>query len=166
MNARLIASALALCAATQVAWAQSAAGSSAALLARGQTTTASCSVDGPGGSNVTSIQASDGGFPVAGLSVTVNNNTGATKNAYISFSADANVTPDAEIRLLFTVDGGAPAYRGTQNLASAQQYWATRTALAVVPVPPGVHTIAPFWYISGDATKSGVMDDRCMFVTF
>ena len=166
MNTRLTLSALALATAASGAWAQSGPVTAAALLARTQVTTSSCSVDGPGGGNVTSVQASDGGLPVAGLSVTVNNTTGVTRNAHILFSADANVATDAEIRLLFTLDGGEPAYRGTQNLASAQQYWATRTALAVVPVPPGSHTIAPFWYISGAEGKSGVLDDRCMFVTF
>jgi hypothetical protein len=152
MNIRLI-SALALTIAT--------IGAQAA-----QTTRSACSVDGSGGGNVVSAHPEDGWLAVPGMSKVLNNTTGAAKQAYITFSADAGVEADAELRLAFSIDGGSPFYAGPQNLANTQQYWASRSTVAVLSIPPGSHTIQPMWHVNGVNGKLGILDDRCMIVTF
>jgi hypothetical protein len=103
---------------------------------------------------------------VAGISRVLNNTTGAAKQAYITFTADAGVEADAELRLAFSVDGGSPFYAGPQNLANNTQFWASRSTVAVISVPPGSHTIQPMWHVNGANGKLGILDDRCMIVTF
>lgn len=131
-----------------------------------QTTKSSCSVDGSGGGNVVSAHPENGWVPVAGISRVVNNTTGAAKQAYITFTVDAGVEADAELRLAFSIDGGAAFYAGPQNLANTTQYWASRSTVAVISVPPGSHTIQPMWHVNGANGKLGILDDRCMVVTF
>lgn len=131
-----------------------------------QTTKSSCSVDGSGGGNVVSAHPENGWVAVAGISRVLNNTTGAAKQAYITFTADAGVEADAELRLAFSIDGGSPFYAGPQNLANTTQYWASRSTVAVISVPPGSHTIQPMWHVNGANGKLGILDDRCMIVTF
>jgi len=76
------------------------------------------------------------------------------------------VPVNAEVRLLFSVDGAAPQYRGPQNLANATQYYQSRSTLARISIPPGSHTITPFVFVSAAPGLAAVFDDRCMFVDF
>lgn len=131
-----------------------------------QVTRASCSVDGGGGANLISNTPAQGWRPITGIGVTLNNAGTVDKKAYLHFAADTGVPPDAEVRLGFSIDGAAPVYLGPQNLANAVQYYQSRSTLAVVTVPPGRHTVRPFWFVSGAGAELGVMDDRCLFVTF
>lgn len=131
-----------------------------------QTTRSVCSVDGTGGGNVVSAHPEDGWVAVSGISRVLNNTTGVAKQAYVTFSTDAGVDTDAELRLGFSIDGGAPFFAGPQNLANNQQYWAARSTVAVLTIPPGSHTIRPMWLVNGVAGKLGILDDRCMIVTF
>ena len=121
----------------------------------------SCSVTPNDYGNLNTIQASDGWQPVAGISVTVNNGTTA-KNVILQFAADAGVDDKAEIRLGYSVDGGPVEHFGPQNFANHTQYWETRYNLSVATIGAGVHTIVPFWRISGIPSAQGVMDDRCL----
>ena len=130
-----------------------------------QKTTSKCSVNGPGGTLVTT-SAEAGGLYLSDIAMTLKNSTAAAKNAYVTFSADAGIDSSAEMRLLFSLDGGAPAYLGPQNLANHTEYYQTRTTVAVISVPPGSHTITPFFFVSGTPGHSGWVDDRCMIVTF
>ncbi|WP_374673102.1 hypothetical protein [Ideonella sp.] len=131
-----------------------------------QKTVSNCSVDGTGGGNVVSHLSQNGWQAIPGMSRTLNNTGTVAKSAYITFSADAGVDADAELRLAFSLDNGAPFYAGPQNLGNQQQYWAARSAVAVISVPPGSHTIKAMWLVNGVAGKNGFMDDRCMLVTF
>jgi len=131
-----------------------------------QKTVSNCSVDGTGGSNVVSHQSQAGWQAIPGMSRTLNNTGSVAKSAYITFSADAGVDTDAELRLAFSVDNGAPFYAGPQNLGNQQQFWAARSAVAVISIPPGSHSIKAMWLVNGIAGKNGFMDDRCMLVTF
>lgn len=152
MNTRLI---------TALALTLAAAGAQAA-----QTTRSACSVDGSGGGNVVSAHPEDGWVAVSGISKVVNNTTSAAKQAYVTFTADAGVEADAELRLAFSIDGGAPFYAGPQNLGNNQQFWESRSTVAVLSIPAGSHTIQPMWHVNGAAGKLGILDDRCMIVTF
>jgi hypothetical protein len=130
-----------------------------------QKTTSKCSVNGPGGNQV-SVPVESGSVPLSDIAMTVNNTSGANKNAYIHLSADAGITPNAELRLTFSLDGAAGIYAGPQNLANHTDFYMTRNALAVLSIPPGSHTITPNVFVSGSAGNLGVVDDRCMFITF
>lgn len=121
-----------------------------------------CSTDGPGGNQV--VVTSPSGHYFTDLTRTVVNTGTGNKTVFIWFSADAGVPAGAEVRLLFSVDGAAPQYRGPQNLANTTEYYQSRSALARVTVPPGSHTITPFVFVSAGPGVTAVFDDRCMFV--
>ena len=123
-----------------------------------------CSSDGPIGANLTSTVAGGSGLYFTELTRTVVNTGTTNKTAVIWFAADVGVPADAEVRLLFSLDGAAPQYRGPQNLANAAQYYQSRSTLARISIPPGTHTITPFVFVSGAAGVTAVFDDRCMFV--
>ena len=123
-----------------------------------------CSTDGPGGGNQVSTTSGGSGLYFNELTRTVVNSGTANKSVFIWFSADVGVPLNAEVRLLFSVDGAAPQYYGPQNLANNTQYYETRSALARIPVSPGTHTITPFVFVSAASGATAFFDDRCMFV--
>ena len=130
-----------------------------------QKTTSRCSVTGPGGN----VLSHTFGLPPVSLTdvgITVNNTTSANKTAYIQLSADAGVGTASEMRMTFSVDGAAGTYYGPQNFANHTEFWQTRSTTAMISVPPGVHQIVPQFFVQGPAGASGVIDDRCMTVTF
>jgi hypothetical protein len=90
------------------------------------------------------------------------NNGSVGRYVVVNFNADAGVSPNAEIRIAYRVDGGPLQIRGAQNFANHTQYWQTRHSMVVIPVPRGVHTIRPYWRISGGAGTSGVIAARCL----
>ena len=95
-------------------------------------------------------------------SAVVINNGSVARHVVVNLNADAGVTPNAEIRLAYRVDNGPIQIRGAQNFANHTQYWQTRHSMVVIPVPRGVHTIRPYWRISGGAGSSGVIAARCL----
>lgn len=131
-----------------------------------QKTVGVCSTDGSGGGNVISVLAEDGWKPINGLVKTLNNTGSVAKNAFVTLSADAGISADAELRVGFSVDGATPAFGGPQNFANQAQYWETRSTSAIVSIPPGSHTLQAMMYVSGAAGKQGIVDDRCMTVVF
>lgn len=131
-----------------------------------QKTVSACSVDGTGGGNVVSVLSQNGWQAIPGMVRTLNNTGTAAKQAFVTFAADAGVDADAELRLAFSLDNGAPFYAGPQNLANNQQFWEGRSTVAVVSIPPGSHSLKAMWMVSGVSGKGGYMDDRCMLVTF
>lgn len=130
-----------------------------------QKTVSACNVNGPGGNTVSTI-ASAGGKFLTDLKVTLNNTGTASKKAFVQFTADANVDSGAELRLTFQLDSGATLYYGPQNLANHAEYYQTRSTTAVILVPPGTHTITPYFFVQGPGPAFGILDDRCMIVTF
>ena len=139
-------------------------GLTAALVAAHAKPASTCSSDGPGGANQTSTVSGGSGLYFNDLTRTVVNTGTANKSAFIWFSADVGVPAGAEVRLLFSLDGAAPQYRGPQNLANTAEYYQSRSALARISVPPGSHTITPFVFVSAGPGVTAVFDDRCMFV--
>ena len=105
------------------------------------------------------------GWTSTGLTATVSNGS-QPRQVIAQLASDAGVNPDAEIRIGYSIDGGAVQEHtyGPANFANNTQYWETRTTMAVIPVPAGTHTVRPFWRISGAAGKAGVLASRCFTV--
>jgi hypothetical protein len=131
----------------------------------GQKTTSRCSVTGPGG-NVLQHTVGQPAVTLSDVGISVNNTSGATKTAIIHLSADGGVDANAEMRMTFSVDGGSGAYLGPQNFANHTDFWQTRSTIAMIPVPPGVHLIEPQFFVQGATGATSFIDDRCMTVTF
>lgn len=131
----------------------------------GQKTTSRCSVTGPGG-NVLQHTFGQPAVTLADIGLSVNNTSGVSKNAIVHLSADGGVDANSEMRVVFSVDGGSGAYLGPQNFANHTDFWQTRSTIAVIAIPPGVHTIQPQFFVQGAAGATGFIDDRCMTVTF
>lgn len=123
----------------------------------------SCSVTPDNYNNLHTIYSDSGWQPVNGIAVSINNGTSA-RNVILQFSADTGVDADAEVRLGYSIDDGPVRFFGPQNFANHQQYWETRSNLSVASIGPGVHTIRPYWRVSGSPGKSATMDDRCLVV--
>lgn len=110
-----------------------------------------------------STTASGRAEPIPGLALRIDDR-GVAGRALLALSADLGVDPDAEIRLDYSVDGG-PAQEnafGPANLADHQQFGEGRLATAVVPLTAGVHTVTPYWRISGIAGKGATLGQRCL----
>ena len=110
-----------------------------------------------------SISAANGAVAMPGLTLTVTNLRTVTQKAIVQVSADIGVEIDAEVRISYALDSGPPLEDtfGPANLANQAQYYEGRMVIAVIPVPPGKHTIRPFWRVSGAPAKTAVMDSRC-----
>ena len=115
--------------------------------------------------NTVQTNSTNPSHPIPGLSVTVNNGSLAS-TAIVQLSADTGVDRDAEVRVAYSVDGGAPqeGVFGPANLANNQQFFEARAVIALIPLPAGTHTITPHWRVSGAAGKNAFMDNRCMTV--
>lgn len=117
--------------------------------------------------NSTSLNASNGATYIPNATVTFTNSTSSTVNAIINFSADVAMTPGAYINVSYGVDGNYPGefIYGPANFATysgAQGSYETRSTIAVVAIPPGIHTIQPVWRVGGG--QSGYMYTRCITV--
>jgi hypothetical protein len=113
---------------------------------------------GPG----VTITPANGYVPV-GPAVHVNDGTASSTAVELTASADANVTPNAEMRLSWSIDGAAAQdFRyGPGNFAENQQFAGTRTVVDVATLGPGAHSIQPEIRISGNATTSGTLYGLC-----
>ena len=114
----------------------------------------SCAFDAAGNTAVN-------GWRPVNSAVRINNGT-VGRYVVVNFNADAGVDTLAEIRLGYRVDAGAVQTPGAQNFANHTEYWQTRHSMVVMYVPAGVHTIRPYWRISGAAGKNGVIAARCL----
>ncbi|WP_375425641.1 hypothetical protein [uncultured Friedmanniella sp.] len=105
------------------------------------------------------------GWQQLGLGVTLNNGK-VSRKAISQLSADMGVVTDAEIRVGYSVDGGAVQEKvyGPGNLANHTEFWQTRSTIAVIPLGPGRHTVRPYWRISGAKGTSGAFEDGCFTV--
>ncbi|MFC7595768.1 hypothetical protein ACFQU3_10655 [Terrabacter sp. GCM10028922] len=101
------------------------------------------------------------GWRPVNSAVTINNGA-VGRYVVVNFNADAGVSTLAEIRLGYRVDLGGVQTPGAQNFANHTEYWQTRHSMVVMYVPAGVHTIRPYWRISGALGKTGVIAARCL----
>lgn len=101
------------------------------------------------------------GWRAVNSAVKVNNGR-VGRYVVVNFNADAGVNTLAEIRVGYRIDAGAIQTPGAQNFANYTQYWQTRHSMVVMYVRPGVHTIRPYWRISGAVGKNGVIGARCL----
>src|SRR5689334_12206027 len=115
------------------------------------------------GSPGLTLSGGTGPYHSTGLSVTVNDGT-SSRNIVAFTSLDGNVSPNGEMRLSWSVDGGAVSdYTfGPGNIAENQQFDGTRTVLDVIPLGPGTHTLTPEVRLSGGTSASGIVDRLCV----
>lgn len=115
------------------------------------------------GSPGLTLTGGTGPYHSMGLSVTINDGT-STRNIVAFTSLDGNVSPNAEMRLSWSVDGGAVSdYTfGPGNIAENQQFDGTRTVMDVIRLGPGTHTLTPEVRLSGASTTSGIVDRLCV----
>ena len=115
------------------------------------------------GSPGLTLSGGTGPYQSMGLSVTVNDGT-TSRNIVAFTSLDGNVAPNGEMRLSWSVDGGAVSdYTfGPGNIAENQQFDGTRTVMDVIPLGPGTHTLTPEVRLSGNSTITGIVDRLCV----
>jgi hypothetical protein len=109
------------------------------------------------------LSGGTGPYHSMGLSVTINDGT-SSRNIVAFTSLDGNVSPNAEMRLSWSVDGSAVSdYAfGPGNIAENQQFDGTRTVMDVIRLGPGTHTLTPEVRLSGGSTTSGIVDRLCV----
>jgi hypothetical protein len=112
--------------------------------------------------NAVSFAAGDPDAPIPDLSVSVNNTETNTRRAIVQLSADTCVPPNSEVRVSYSIDEEAPQVFGPTNFANNQPFCETHTTIAVIPIPPGQHSIRPFVRLQG--TGSAAMISRCVTV--
>ena len=110
------------------------------------------------------IKVADGWQPL-GLGVTIDNGDGS-RTVVAQLAADMGVVADAEIRVGYSIDGGAVQEKvyGPGNLANHSEFWETRSTIAVIPLKAGRHKVEPQWRISGGAGTSGAFENGCFTV--
>ena len=115
------------------------------------------------GSPGLTLSGGTGPYHSMGLSVTVNDGT-SSRNIVAFTSLDGNVSPNAEMRLSWSVDGGAVSdYTfGPGNIAENQQFDGTRTVMDVIRLGPGTHALTPEVRLSGASSTSGIVDKLCV----
>jgi hypothetical protein len=110
------------------------------------------------------ITVADGWQPL-NLGVTIHNGD-ASRKVVAQLAADMGVVSQAEIRVGYSIDGGAVQEKvyGPGNLANHSEFWETRSTLAVIPLKAGRHKVEPYWRISGGAGTSGAFENGCFTV--
>jgi hypothetical protein len=109
------------------------------------------------------LSGGTGPYHSMGVSVTVNDGT-SSRNIVAFTSLDGNVAPTGEMRLSWSVDGGAVSdYTfGPGNIAENQQFDGTRTVMDVIHLGPGTHTLTPEVRLSGASSVTGIVDRLCV----
>ena len=109
------------------------------------------------------LSGGTGPYQPMGVSVTVNDGA-SNRNIVAVTSLDGDVDLNGEMRLSWSVDGGAVSdYAfGPGNIAENQQYWGTRTVMDVIPLGPGTHTLTPEVRLSGNPSITGVVARLCV----
>ncbi len=111
------------------------------------------------------LTLSGGTGPYHSMGVSVRVNDGSSSRIVVAFvSMDANVVPNAEMRLSWKVDSHpAVDYKyGPGNIAENQEFVGTRTVMDVIPLGRGTHTLTPQVRLSGNPTTSGVVFRLCV----
>jgi len=98
------------------------------------------------------LSGGTGPYHSMGLSVTINDGT-SSRNIVAFTSLDGNVSPNAEMRLSWSVDGGA---------VTDYTYGPGNIAMDVIRLGPGTHTLTPEVRLSGNSTTSGIVDRLCV----
>jgi hypothetical protein len=92
--------------------------------------------------------------------VSINSGT-VSRNVVIQFSAETFVNFGDQMNLDYSIDGGVPVAIGPEFFSS-DTHEATRTAIGVIKLGPGTHTIQP---VISSVTGSGVtVEIRCLTV--
>ena len=109
--------------------------------------------------------SSDQGWQPMGMNVSVDNGT-TSRKVVAQLAADLGVDTLAEVRVGYSIDGGPVRERvyGPANLANHDEYWETRSTIAVIPLARGTHTVTPYWRISGSPGKNGYFQTGCFTV--
>jgi hypothetical protein len=110
------------------------------------------------------LSLTGGTGPYHSMGVSVQVNDGSASRYVVAFvSMDADVSPNAEMRLSWSVDGhGVNDYTyGPGNIAENQQFWGTRTVMDVIHLGPGIHTLTPEVRLSGNPSTSGIVARLC-----
>ncbi len=110
------------------------------------------------------ITQADGWKPL-GLGVSITNGT-APRRVVAQLAADMGVVTDAEVRVGYSIDGGPVQEKvyGPGNFANHQEFWETRSTIAVIPMAKGSHTVTPYWRVSGSAGTSAAFEGGCFTV--
>jgi len=105
------------------------------------------------------------GWQSLGLGVTIDNGD-VSRKVVAQLAADMGVVSKAEVRVGYSIDGGAVQEKvfGPGNLANHSEFWETRSTLAVIPLKAGRHKIEPYWRISGADGLSGAFENGCFTV--
>jgi hypothetical protein len=82
--------------------------------------------------------------------VSINNGT-VSRNVIVQFSAETSVDPGATMGLDYKIDGGSPIAIGPYFFSTDVGYQ-TRTAIGVIKLGPGTHTIQPVINAGGGGT--------------
>jgi hypothetical protein len=112
-----------------------------------------------------SLTLSGGTGPYHSLGLHVRINNGSKRRDIVAFvSMDANVSPNAEMRLSWKVGSGAVTdYKyGPGNIAENQEFDGTRTVMDVIRLGPGRHTLTPEVRLSGNPATSGQVLRLCV----
>lgn len=111
------------------------------------------------------LSLTGGTGPYHSMGVRVKINNGSARRDIVAFvSMDANVSPAAEMRLSWKVDGRPVTdYRyGPGNIAENQEFDGTRTVMDVIPLGRGRHTLTPEVRLSGNPSTSGQVLRLCV----
>lgn len=114
--------------------------------------------------NTKGITVSDGWQPL-GLAVSIDNGDVA-RRVIAQLVTDMGVETNAEVRVGYSIDGGPVQEKvyGPGNLANNQEFWETRSTMAVIPLPKGTHRVSPYWRISAGANQGGAFENGCFTV--
>jgi hypothetical protein len=112
--------------------------------------------------NVANFEGGAADAPIPDLSVSVNNTGTNIRRAIVQLSADTCVPAGGEVRVSYALDDAAPQVFGPANFANNQPFCETHTTIAVIPIPPGRHSIRPFARFQGTGTAA--MISRCVTV--
>lgn len=105
------------------------------------------------------------GWRALPLAVRIDNGT-SSRRVVAQLAADMGIDAGAEIRVGYSIDRGPVREKvyGPGNLANHTEFWETRSTIAVMTLPRGVHTVTPHWRISGSPGKNAAFEGGCFTV--
>jgi len=107
------------------------------------------------------LTTADGWQPLP-LKVKIDNGS-FSRRVIAQLAADMGIDAGAEIRVGYSIDGGPVREKvyGPGNLANHTEFWETRSTIAVMTLRAGVHSVTPYWRISGSLGKNAAFEFGC-----